>query len=75
MVSRGWGVGALQTAPTRLSMVVPKSIEVPRMLPSIVTCGDAQGGPPAKSSLQYRARKILLYLPKQCLLDPKVVSS
>ena len=37
--------------------------------------GDAQGGPPHRSSLQYRPGEIVLYLPKQCLLDRKVVSS
>jgi hypothetical protein len=74
MASRGWELGQLERTPTHLSMDVPTTIEVSRMLSDSAVCGDAQGGPPAKSSLQYRTRTILLYLPKQCLLDPKVVS-
>lgn len=75
MASRGWALGELTKTSTHLAMAVPKAIDVSRMMPDSIACGDAQGGPPAKSSLQYRDRTILLYLPKQCLLDPKVVSS
>jgi hypothetical protein len=75
MSAHGWALGELTKSATQLSMTVPKDAEVPAVLNDSFTCGDAQGGPPAKSSLQYRARTILLYLPKQCLLDPKVVSS
>ena len=75
MSSRGWRLGELKKAPTHLSMALPSGVEVSEMLRDSFSCGDAQGGPPAKSSLQFRARKILLYLPKQCLLDPKIVSS
>jgi hypothetical protein len=37
-------------------------------------CGEALGDPPTNSSLQVRPSddRIVLYLPKQCLLDPKV---
>jgi hypothetical protein len=75
MGSRGWNLGELSKTPTHLAMAVPASIDVAPMMADMVRCGDAQGGPPTKSSLQYRAQTILLYLPKQCLLDPKVVSS
>jgi len=40
-------------------------------------CGDRLGGPPPGSSLQTprgQAGLIVLYLPKQCLLDPTVTS-
>jgi hypothetical protein len=75
MVSRGWPLGELATTPSHLSMKVPESVEIPGLLQDSVACGDAQGGPPSKSSLQYRARTVLVYLPKQCLLDPKVAST
>jgi hypothetical protein len=75
MGAHGWALGELTKSPTQLSMTVPKGTKVPAMLHDGIACGDAQGGPPAKSSLQFREQTILLYLPKQCLLDPKVVSS
>jgi hypothetical protein len=75
MSDHGWALGQLTKAPTRLSMAVPEDAELMAVMHDSVACGDAQGGPPSKSSLQFRARTILLYLPKQCLLDPKVVSS
>lgn len=75
MGDHGWALGALTKTPTRLSMTVPKGAKIPTLLDESLTCAEAQGGPPAKSSLQYRAGNILLYLPKQCLLDPKVLSS
>jgi hypothetical protein len=38
-------------------------------------CGDALGGPPQGASLVLRGKAVELYLPKQCLLDRKVVAS
>jgi hypothetical protein len=40
--------------------------------PTITGCGDSLGEPPRRSSLQFRPGKLVLYLPRQCLLDPKV---
>lgn len=42
--------------------------------PTITGCGDQLGEPPQRSSLQFRPGKLVLYLPRQCLLDPKVRS-
>lgn len=44
------------------------------MLTDTESYGEAQGGPPDDSSLQYRPGEIVLYLPKRCLLD-KVAGS
>ena len=41
---------------------------------SVFACGDALGEPPRSSSLQLRPGKLVLYLPRQCLLDKKVVN-
>ncbi len=73
MSGHGWALGQLTKAPSRLSMTVPKDAELAAVMRDSVVCGDAQGGPPARSSLQFRGNMILLYLPKQCLLDPKVL--
>ena len=40
----------------------------------VVACGDALGEPPRNSSLQVRPGRLVLYLPRQCLLDKKVAS-
>jgi len=41
---------------------------------SVFACGDALGEPPRRSSLQLRHGRLVLYLPRQCLLDKTVVS-
>lgn len=46
----------------------------PVMLRRVITCGDALGRPPRRSSLQLHSGKFVLYLPKQCLLDKRVVN-
>jgi hypothetical protein len=38
------------------------------------TCGDDLGGPPPRASVQVRPGKVILYLPRQCLLDPNVAT-
>ena len=45
------------------------------MMRSVVACGDALGEPPRRSSLQLRPGKLVLYLPRRCLLDKKVESA
>jgi hypothetical protein len=39
-----------------------------------LSCGDALGGPPRGASLQVFGRAFVLYVPRQCLLDPKVAA-
>ena len=51
---------------------IPRSIRT-----ATVACGDRLGGPPAGSALQtprWDSGLLVLYLPKQCLLDPTVTS-
>ena len=71
----GIDLGPLQTDATQLAMKVPASVDVQHLLRKMVICGDRLGGPPRKSSLQYQPGKVILYLPKQCLLDKKVAAS
>jgi hypothetical protein len=40
-----------------------------------LSCGDTLGGPPHGASLQVFGRTFVLYVPKQCLLDPKVAAA
>jgi hypothetical protein len=56
-------------------MALPASVSVERVLAETSVCGERQGGPPHRSSLQYRPGEVVLYLPKRCLLDAKVAAS
>jgi hypothetical protein len=71
----GIELGPLQTDETQIAMKLPASVDVQELLRKMVVCGDRLGGPPRKSSLQYQPGKVILYLPKQCLLDKKVAAS
>jgi hypothetical protein len=56
--------------------LTPKPIP-PTIRKATATCGDRLGGPPPGSSLQttrWHSGLLVLYLPKQCLLDPTVTS-
>jgi hypothetical protein len=75
MVSRGAPLGPLEKTRTHIKMKLPDSVTASDVLDDIEVCGERQGGPPRRSSLQYRPGEIIFYLPKQCLLDAKVTSS
>jgi len=57
---------------SRIELAVAGSPPRVRFLQAVVRCGDGLGGPPLKSSLQTFANKIVIYMPRQCLLDAKV---
>ena len=42
------------------------------LMRTVPICGDALGEPPRNSSLQLRPGRLVLYLPRRCLLDRKV---
>jgi hypothetical protein len=69
---RGLEVEEPSVMRSRIELAVAGSPSRVSFLRMIVRCGDGLGGPPAKSSVQTFASKIVIYLPKQCLLDPKV---
>jgi hypothetical protein len=75
MLAEGISLGGLEKSETQIRMALPGSVDVDNLLAKTATCGDRQGGPPHRSSLQYRPGEIVLYLPKQCLLDKKVAAS
>jgi hypothetical protein len=56
-------------------MALPASVDIDHLLAETESCGERQGGPPHRSSLQYRPGEIVLYLPKRCLLDKKVAAA
>jgi len=69
MVERGIALGSLEKSETQIRMALPASISIKRVLAETSVCGERQGGPPHRSSLQYRPGEVVLYLPKRCLLD------
>lgn len=75
MVDRGIALGPLEKSETQIRMTLPASVAVKRVVAETNVCGERQGGPPHRSSLQYRPGEIVLYLPKRCLLDEKVAAS
>jgi hypothetical protein len=75
MLERAVALGPLEKNETQIRMALPTSVVVSDLLTKTESCGEAQGGPPHRSSLQYRPGEIVLYLPKRCLLDKKVAAS
>jgi hypothetical protein len=72
---RGMSLGPVHLARTRIELAVPQGTEFHALLREGVSCGEALGGPPPASSLQTFARRVVLYLPKRCLLDPNVTAT
>ena len=66
-------LGAPRALPTRILMKVPAGTAVAEVLRFTARCGAALGDPPPGSSLVLRKHLIVLFLPKRCLLDPKIV--
>jgi hypothetical protein len=71
--SRGVKVGAPVAARTRITMRFVSAGQR-RALGTVTRCGDSLGEPPQDSSLQVQPAQLVLYLPRQCLLDPKVTA-
>jgi len=70
---RGVVLGAPVPHETEIDLAIRRGPTGLELLRRVVACGDALGEPPRKSSLQLRGRRLVLYLPKQCLLDKRVV--
>lgn len=74
MGRRGVVLGAPVARPKQIDLAYVRVPGRLTLLREVATCGDGLGGPPRRSSLQLRPGKLVLYLPKQCLLDKTVVS-
>jgi hypothetical protein len=61
--------------PTRIDMRLGARQASSAVVSTMIGCGESLGGPPSASSLQLAGDQIVLYLPKQCLLDKKVIAS
>ena len=58
---------------TEIDLEYGQSVDRASLMSLVVRCGDSLGGPPPKSSLQVFPTRIVIYVPKQCLLDEKVI--
>jgi hypothetical protein len=74
MGRRGVVLGAPVAHPKQIDLAFVRVPGRAALLRDVPACGDALGEPPRRSSLQLRPGKLVLYLPKQCLLDKTVVS-
>ena len=74
MVRRGVVLGAPVAHPKQIDLAFVRVPARPVLMREVATCGDSLGEPPRRSSLQLRPGKLVLYLPKRCLLDKRVVS-
>jgi hypothetical protein len=74
MARRGVVLAAPVAHEKEIDLAIVRAPARPAMNRSVFTCGDALGEPPRSSSLQLRPGKLILYLPRRCLLDKKVAS-
>jgi hypothetical protein len=75
---RGISLGPPEPLNTRIEMAIQPAADREALGRVTVSCGESLGRPPPGASLQAVSRDqpddVVLYLPKQCLLDPKVKS-
>ena len=84
----GWAVslraclarrGVVLAAPVahekEIDLAIVRSPGRSAMMRTVIACGDALGEPPRRSSLQLHDGKLILYLPRRCLLDKRVERS
>jgi hypothetical protein len=72
MERRGVALGEPVAHPKEIDLAVEQGPAGAALARKTFACGDELGEPPHRSSLQLRPGKLVLYLPRQCLLDPKV---
>ena len=80
VTSKGIRLGSPQRLNTKIVMGLPPKVERQHLTGVVLSCGESLGGPPPGASLQTFQRSgqddsVILYLPRQCLLDPKVAGS
>jgi hypothetical protein len=74
MGRRGVVLGKPVAHPKQIDLAIIRAPARSALMRSVPICGDALGEPPRRSSLQLRPSKLVLFLPRRCLLDKRVVS-
>ena len=72
MAHRGVALAEPVVHPREIDLALERRAADEALATKVVACGDALGEPPRDSSLQLRPGKLVLYLPRRCLLDAKV---
>ena len=72
--ARGIDLGVPRPQPTRIELPVEGGVTLHMVAREGIVCGDRLGGPPRGATIQSRGRTVLLYLPKQCLVDKQVLA-
>jgi hypothetical protein len=73
--NRGVDVSAPAKDPRAITIAATRPVGLKRLVQLATTCAAPLGDPPEPSSLQaVDSRTIVLSVPKQCLLDPKVAA-
>ena len=75
MARQGVELGEPVARPKQIDLALERRAATSGLASKVVACGDALGEPPRDSSLQLRPGKLVLYLPRRCLLDPKVATA
>jgi hypothetical protein len=72
MARRGIALAAPVAHEKEIDLAIVRAPPHAVLMRTVPICGDALGEPPRNSSLQLRAGRLVLYLPRRCLLDKKV---
>ena len=75
MAGRGVALAEPVAHPREIDLALERPAAAGALAGKVVACGDRLGEPPRDSSLQVRPGKLVLYLPRQCLLDAKVAKA
>jgi hypothetical protein len=65
-------IGEPRSLRTKIVMALPAGVTPAEVAQPGIRCAETIGDPPKGASFQVRGHAVLLYLPKYCLLDPKV---
>jgi hypothetical protein len=72
--AQGVEVGELLATRKQLTLPVDRELALRTLLRRGIACGERLGDPPPGSSLQAFRGRLILYLPRACILDSKVAA-
>jgi hypothetical protein len=74
LVRSGVDVAPLHATRKLISLPIRGASTTRELMSTVLGCADRVGDPPKYASLQTFSDRIVLYSPKQCLIDKKVVA-
>lgn len=73
-MSKRLDLGRPRPSGTKIVMTLPPGVTPRAVVALSIGCARSIGDPPSDSSFQVRGDAVILYLPKYCILDKKVVA-